>query len=105
VFIGALATAIEHEAVRHAMVLGAGESVAFEMTIPQKAAVAGRAVSELATSPEFPLSCVFAGMIEPSGEFQAPRGASVVSAGMVVLLVARRRDLGKVIEFFMRIAT
>ncbi len=33
VLIGALATAIEHDAVRHSMVVGAGTSIAFELAL------------------------------------------------------------------------
>lgn len=61
VLIGALGTAIEHEAVRHAMLLGNGESVAFEIAIPESSPVAGRSVSDIAADPRFPRSCVFAG--------------------------------------------
>ncbi len=101
VFVGALATAIEHEAVRHAMLLGAGGSVAFELTLPDDAAVAGETVSSIAARPGFPPSCVFAGMYESGGVFEAPRGASIVRAAMTLLLVARRDELGLVIAFFM----
>jgi trk system potassium uptake protein len=89
-FIGALAAAIEYEAVSHAMLLGNGESVAFEVLIPERSRVVGRTVSELASLPEFPKSCVFAGLYEPDGSVQAPRGASVIRGGMTVLIVARR---------------
>jgi trk system potassium uptake protein TrkA len=102
VFIGALATAIEHDAVNHSMVLGAGDSVAFELTVPAGAAIVGRKVSEIASDATFPASCVFAGMSESDGHVEAPRGNSEVRAGMNVLLVARRHDLGATIAFFMR---
>jgi trk/ktr system potassium uptake protein len=102
VLVGAFATAVEHEAVRHAMVLGGGGSVAFELSLPEGAAVAGQTVSAIASSPGFPPSCVFAGMYEAGGAFEAPRGASVVRASMTLLLVARRDELAHVIAFFMR---
>lgn len=102
VFIGALAPGIEHEAVRNAMVLGAGESIAFELAIPGDAAVTGRAVCDLAADADFPRSCVFAGMSLPTGGIEAPRGASVVAGGMTVLLVVRRAELGAAVDFFMR---
>jgi trk system potassium uptake protein len=101
VLIGALATAIEYEAVRHSMVLGAGASIAFELVIPEDAAVTGHAVSEIASHERFPASCVFAGITEPVGSVEAPRGSSVVTGGMAVLLVVGREDLGRAIEFFM----
>ncbi len=101
VFVGALATAVEHEAVRHAMVLAKGTTVAFELIVPAHSPAVGKTVSEIATSPRFPGSCVFAGLIDATSDFQAPRGASVVNAGMTVLLVARRAELAAVVDFFM----
>jgi trk system potassium uptake protein TrkA len=103
VFIGALATAIEHEAVRHAMLLGSG-SVAFELQIPASSKVAGRTVSDIAQDPGFPASCVFAGLSSESGRVQAPRGSSVVEGGCNVLLVAPRSDLAAVVKFFLAAA-
>lgn len=101
VFVGALATAVEHAAVRHAMVIGKGSSVAFELLVHPRSVTVGKTVSEIATSTGFPSSCVFAGLIDAGGDFQAPRGASAVSAGMTVLLVARRTELQGVVDFFM----
>ena len=102
VIIGALATAIEHEAVRHAMLLGNGDSVAFELAIPEGSDVAGRTVSEIAASSEFPGSCVFAGLYRPDGAIEGPRGNSIVKGGMIVLLVARRAELARTIDFMMK---
>jgi trk system potassium uptake protein TrkA len=102
VFVGALATAIEHDAVRHSMILGHGEAVAFELLLPQHASVAGRSVSEIAADAQFPKTVVFAGMSGADGSFEAPRGASVVKGGMTVLLVAARDDVGTAIEFFLQ---
>lgn len=102
VFIGAMATAIEHPGVRHAMVLGTGESVAFELDIPVDAMVAGRTVSVVAGSRGFPASCVFAGLYRPDGRVEAPRGSSIVAGGATVLLVAARDELAEVIAFFLR---
>jgi len=93
IFIGALAAAIEHVAVRHAMLLGNGESVAFEVLIPETSKVVGQTVSEIAALPEFPASCVFAGLYEPDGSVQGPRGSSRILGGMTVLLVARRDEV------------
>lgn len=101
IFVGALAMGIEHEAVRHAMLLGGGESVAFELTIPRDGAVVGQSVSEIAAQPDFPPSCVFAALFDEAG-MQSPRGASIVSAERQVLLVSRRAEMGRVVEFFMR---
>ena len=102
VLIGALATAIEHDAVRHSMVLGSGEAVAFELVLPENAAVAGCTVSDIAVRSGFPSSCVFAALTAPGGEVEAPRGSTIVPAGAAVLLVIRKRELAAAIEFFMQ---
>jgi len=93
IFIGSLAAAIEHEAVRHAMLLGNGKSVAFEVLVPETSHIVGRTVSEIASLPEFPKSCVFAGLYDPDGSVQGPRGASVITGGMIVLVVALRDEV------------
>jgi len=100
VVIGAFATAIEYEAVHHAMPLGAGHSLAFEMVVPVGSAVAGLKIMEVAANPSFPPTCVFAGMYLPDGTVEAPRGTSVLVEGQAVLLVARREDLSQVVAFF-----
>ncbi len=101
VLVGAFATSIEHEPVRHSMVLGGGRTVVFELRLPDDAKVAGRTVSELAGDKDFPPSCVLAGLFE-NGAMEAPRGASTLEGGMDVLLVAKREELAAVVAFFMR---
>jgi trk system potassium uptake protein TrkA len=101
ILVGALATAIEHEPVRHAMLLGGGESVAFELTIAANAAVVGRSVSEIAAQADFPSSCVFAALFDEAG-MHSPRGATVVCAEQTALLVSRRAEMPRVVEFFMK---
>lgn len=101
VVVGALITAVEHDAIRHAMLLGAGGSVAFELHIPDNSAVAGRLVSDIAAAPDFP-SCVFAGIYDAEGIVHAPRGSSRIEGGRNILLVARRADLANVATFFLR---
>jgi trk system potassium uptake protein TrkA len=101
VLVGALATAIEYEAVRHSMVLGTGEAIAVELEIPGDAAVVGRTVRDAASDPRFPRSCVIASMTL-AGAVQAPRGASVLDAGMEILIVTPKRDLAAAIDFFLR---
>jgi trk system potassium uptake protein TrkA len=104
ILVGALATAIEFDAVRHSMVLGAGEAIAFELTVPDGSWVVGRSVSDVASSDGFPRSCVVAGMAH-DGRIQAPRGASVFEAGMDLLLVSAREDLSALIDCFLRKAS
>jgi trk system potassium uptake protein TrkA len=96
--IGALATAIEHEAIRHAMLLGNGTAVAFELTIPDGSAAAGKEVRELAALPGFPSSCVFAALYQADGSVEAPRGSSAVQVGTTVLLVSRRDEVTRAVK-------
>lgn len=101
ILVGALATAVEFEAVRHSMVLGSGEAIAVELTVPEGARIVGQSVSEVATHPAFPRSCVVAGMIK-EGRVHAPRGNSVFEARMDILLVSTREDLSAVIDFVLQ---
>lgn len=102
ILVGALATAIEFEDVRHSMVLGAGEAIAVEIAIPEGAWVVGRTVSEIASDASFPESCVIAG-VAVGGAIQAPRGGTTISSGAELLVVAARDDLPRTIAFFRRL--
>jgi trk system potassium uptake protein TrkA len=94
---GAITTAVEHDAIRHAMLIGDGAAIAFELTVPAGSAGAGRTVMELAARPDFPKSGVFAALYREGGSVEAPRGSSVVDAGTTVLLVAQREDVSRAI--------
>jgi trk system potassium uptake protein TrkA len=95
---GSIATAIEHEAIRHAMLLGDGSAIAFELTIPEKSGAAGRTVMELAARPDFPASCVFAAVYQADGRVEAPRGSSLVQEGTTVLLVSRADEVARAVR-------
>ncbi|MDB4935503.1 MAG: Trk system potassium uptake protein TrkA [Labilithrix sp.] len=101
VLVGALATAVEFEAVRHSMILGSGQAIAAEIAVPPDAWVVGRTVSEIAGAATFPTSCVVAGMTL-DGHVQAPRGATVIDAGMQLLVVSSRLELPATVAFFLR---
>jgi trk system potassium uptake protein TrkA len=94
---GAITMAIEHDAIRHAMLIGDGAAIAFELTIPAGSVGAGRTVMELAARPDFPKSGVFAALYREGGGVEAPRGSTVIDAGTTVLLVARRDEVRDVI--------
>ncbi len=100
--IGSIATAIEHDAIRHAMLLGNGGSVAFEVTVPAASAAVGKSVGELASLPDFPASCVFAALYRSDGSVEAPRGSSTIHPGMTVLLVSRTDEVARSVELLMR---
>ncbi len=101
VLVGALATAVEFEAVRHSMILGSGEAIAVEIAVPDGAWVVGQSVSAVAASPSFPASCVIAGM-NLGGKVQAPRGGSIIEARMELVVVSSRHDLAQTVAFFLR---
>lgn len=101
---GAVTTAVEHEAIRHAMLIGDGAAIAFELTIPPGSAAAGRTVQELVARPDFPKSGVFAALYRVGGTVEGPRGSSVVDAGTTVLLVAQREEVAKAIQALTRTA-
>ena len=94
---GAITTAVEHDAIRHAMLIGDGAAIAFELTIPAGSVGAGRTVMELAARPDFPKSGVFAALYREGGGVEAPRGSSVIDAGTTVLLVAQRDEVREAI--------
>jgi trk system potassium uptake protein TrkA len=95
---GAIVMAIEHDAIRHAMLIGDGAAIAFELTVPAGSVAAGRTVMELAARPDFPKSGVFAALYRPTGGVEAPRGSSIIDAGTTVLLVAQRNEVGETIK-------
>jgi trk system potassium uptake protein TrkA len=94
---GAVTTAVQHDAIRHAMLIGDGAAIAFELTIPAGSVAAGRTVMELAARPDFPKSIVFAALYGEGDRVEAPRGSSVIEAGTTVLLVAQREEVSYVI--------
>lgn len=98
--VGALSVAIEHPRVRHSMVLGSGDSIAFEIAVPDTAANAGKTVRDMGAHPRFPRGALIAGIAGADGQVVVPRGEAVVHAGDVVLLVARREDVAAAIDFF-----
>ena len=95
---GSVATAIEHEAIRHAMLIGNGNAMAFEITVPAGSPVEGLTVMESVKLAGFPASCVFAALYRADGGVEAARGSAVVHAGTTVLLVSRTDDVGKVVH-------
>lgn len=98
--VGALSVAVEHPRVRHSMVLGTGDSIAFEIAVPDRARNAGKTVREVGSDPAFPRGAVIAGIAASDGEVVVPRGDAVVRAGDVVLLVAHSKDVAAAIDFF-----
>ncbi len=97
--VGALRVAIEHPRVRHSMVLGQGDSIAFEIVVPEQASVAGLTLRELGASKDFPRGAIIAGIAPQNAPVVIPRGDSIVQGGDAVLLVAGRDVVASVIDF------
>jgi trk system potassium uptake protein TrkA len=95
---GSVATAIEHDAIRHAMLLGDGSAIAFEITVPKGSAAAGLTIMAIVALPGFPSSCVFAAVYQADGRVEAPRGSSVVQVGTTVLLVSRADEVAQAVK-------
>jgi trk system potassium uptake protein TrkA len=95
---GSVATAIEHEAIRHAMLLGNGNAIAFEITIPPGSPVAGLTVMEAVRLQGFPRSCVFAALYQADGGVESARGSAVVQVGTTVLMVSATSDVGTAVQ-------
>jgi trk system potassium uptake protein TrkA len=101
---GSVATAIEHDAIRHAMMLGDGSAIAFEVKVPAGSVAAGKTVMEVAALPGFPATCVFAALYKADGSVEAPRGSTVVQVGTTVLLVSRSDEVGRAVKTLTEIA-
>jgi trk system potassium uptake protein len=99
VLVGALMTAVEHPNVRRSMVLGSGESVAFEVMVPVDARIGGKSVRDLAADPLFPRDFVFAGVGDAKGDIAVPKGDSIVQPGAPVIVVAHRQEVGAAAAF------
>src|SRR4029078_13603076 len=78
---GAITTAVENDAIRHASLIRNGGAIGFELTIPAGSVGAGRTVMELAARQDFPKSGVFAALYREGGGVEAPRGSCGVDAG------------------------
>lgn len=101
--VGALGVAIEHPRVRHSMVLGKGESIAFEFVVPERAAIAGKTLKEIGTTEGFPRGAIIAAIAPADGPVVVPRGDAVIRGGEAVVLVARREDVATAIDFLTRV--
>lgn len=102
--VGALAVAIEHPRIRHSMVLGKGESIAFEFIVPERAAIAGKTLREIGTAEGFPRGAIIAAIAPADGPVVVPRGDAVIRGGEAVVLVARREDVAAAIDFLTKLA-
>ena len=100
---GSVATAIEHEAIRHAMLLGNGNAIAFEVTVGEAAPAAGLTVKDArAACPGFRPRACSPRSTRPTAASRRARGLAIVQAGTTVLLVSRIDDVGTVVKVLTR---
>jgi trk system potassium uptake protein TrkA len=102
ILVSALHIAALHPRVRGSMRLGGGESVAFEVLVPDHAAASGKTVKEVAGDPDFPQGAVFAGVTDAHGTMVGPRGDSMIRPGGSVIVVAPESAIDEVTELLTR---
>jgi trk system potassium uptake protein TrkA len=99
VVVAKMTTAIDFPQVAGSLPLADGETILFELAIGQRALVAGKTVAQVRAMDGFPRECLFIGVVDPEGKTSVPDGSTVLRAGNTVILVARREQLGKMIDF------
>jgi trk system potassium uptake protein TrkA len=99
VVVAKMTTAIDFPQVAGSLPLADGETILFELAIGQRALVAGKTVAQVRAMEGFPRECLFIGVVDPEGKTSVPDGSTVLRAGNTVILVARREQLGKMIDF------
>ncbi len=103
VFANQLLLEIEEPHLRPVATFGAGDASIVVDTVPERALVSGRTVSEIAAAPEFPAECVITGIYRPkTREFIIPRGSAEIREGDRVFLVAAHRDLRRASKYLHR---
>lgn len=99
VVVAKMSTAIDFPQVDGSLPLANGETLLFELAIPARALVAGKTVAQVRALEGFPRESLFIGVVDPEGGTTVPDGSTVLRAGHTVILVARRSQLGQVVEF------
>jgi trk system potassium uptake protein len=99
VVVAKMTTAIDFPQVAGSLPLAGGETLLFELAIGHRALVAGKAVAQVRGVEGFPRECLFIGVVDPEGRTVVPDGSTVLRAGHTVIVVARREQLGQLIEF------
>ncbi len=97
IVVGSIVTAMDFPEVEGSMLLGDGQVILFELTIPHAARVAGMTVAQVRTESAFPRDSVFIGLWDEEGGFEIPTGQSVLQPGRMAVLAARRGEMPRVI--------
>lgn len=99
VVVAKMSTAIDFPQVAGSLPLAGGDTLLFELAINPRALVAGKTVAQVRTMEGFPRESLFIGLVDPEGGTVVPDGSTALKAGHTVILVARRSQLGQVVEF------
>ena len=100
VFTNQLLLQIEEPHLREVATFGGAKASIVVDTIPERAAITGKTVSDVAAGEGFPQECVITGIYRPSSQtFIIPRGSAKIFEGDRVFLVAEYKDLRKASKF------
>lgn len=98
VVVSRIVTEIQFPEVGGTLPLARGDAILFELPIAPRAFVAGKTVAELRAAESLPRDVIFIGIVDPEGRIELPTGASVLRAGHVAILVARREDIRQAVS-------
>lgn len=94
---------IERPQARRITEIGGGAAEMLSVRLPADAAIAGHTVQQLTQSPNFPETCVIAGIIDTDGRLTIPRGSAELQPHAEVLVVARAEDIADILGFLTRV--
>ena len=94
---------IEEPDVRKVVSISEGKAEISIVKIPKRAKCAGKTISEIVKSSEFPQNCVIAGIFDKSKDkLIIPRGNKKIHGNNQVFLVAPEKDIHQAANFLMR---
>jgi len=103
VFANQLMLEIEEPHLRQVYSFATGQAAIVVDTVPERAAVVGQTVGQIAAAADFPDASVITGIYRPETQtFIIPRGDAQIQAGDRVFLVADHRNLKKASKFLHR---
>lgn len=98
VVVGRITTSIDFPQVQGTLPIGRGEALLFEIAIPRRGTVVGLTVAEVQRAGRLPRDCILVCLIRADGTVDLPSGATVLEAGDLALVVARREQIGAAIR-------
>jgi trk system potassium uptake protein TrkA len=99
ILVESFLTSIESPEVGALMPVGKGDIVVFDVSVAPTSPIAGRPVSDVVRSQDFPRGCLFIATELPSGDVQVIEGNSVIRGGSRVIMAAHRPDLRRLLGY------